>query len=100
MDGSTLPFSGGVGFPPKTHNTFHHTKPTIITSTMTAAAAPLWTPSEVFAPTILYPTMSLLTYFQDIPLGNFYSGWFSAGDRQPVVLDLGALTAIYAIMRG
>jgi hypothetical protein len=41
---------------------------------MAAAAAPLWTPSEIFAPTILFPTMYLETYFQDIPLDNFYYG--------------------------
>ena len=67
---------------------------------MAAAAALVGRPSDGFAPTILHPSMSLNAYFQDIPFWNFFYAWFSAGDRQPVVLDLGALTAIYAIMRG
>ena len=98
MGGRALQKLGGRSFPPKTTNSISHTKPTIFAPTMAAAAALVGRPSDGFAPTILHPSMSLNAYFQDIPFWNFFYAWFSAGDRQPVVLDLGALTAIDAII--
>lgn len=47
-------------------------------------AAQLWKPSSVFSLTILHLSMSLYTYSQKIPFGNFYYWWFAVGDHQLV----------------
>ena len=99
MEGRTLLIFGGVAFPPKSQNTISHTKANDIAPTMAAAATLLWKPSDAFPPTILRPTMSLYTSFQDIPLHNFYCDWFSVCDRQPVALDSSMPTALDTIIR-
>ena len=39
---------------------------------MADASALLWEPSDAFPPMILRPTLYLYTFFQDLPLGNFF----------------------------